>query len=934
MNTPNETEWARLTLNQDICQEIGFPQKGSCMNEEKIQRSQSDLLVFISSCQDSEMEPARNEAFRAIVEFPLTRPWAFEKMPASPQSAREHYLQNAADADFAIWLIGERTTQPVIDEIHTCVSVQGKLLAFKMPSRSRDKQTNKLIDDISDYAKWRTVECVDQLGVHIKAAISDEIVRSARDSATPPGHRTHLSESYALSIEQCKYSWTTLGVPDDIADQLSQDQSVGHRVVPPVQGIQMLIGDQGAGKTLAAQRIFQKAASDALDDSSKPFPVFVRARNLNGALKEHVESVTHGYAFPSVQGALVIIDGLDEVGKDRANRLLDDIEPYVKANPKLSAVITTRPLPGLKLIGQHVTLTELDENGTLSLISKVAGRTVELRELRSWHRSIQHAVTRPLFAVMIGSELRKHRFLSWANPAELIERVATRALDEAGPRQDEVDKLLQDLAVRALNSGESVDAWRVSSRRATQGLLIDSRLVAEEAGKLDFILPIFREWFAARALVEGAISLDEIQPNSVRWVIPIAIAINSENESLGRCIMTRLAYSDPGMASLVLEETERTGPPSIGGEALPTGTAHEVGSQIHQAMKDWGRGVGALTPVICPVTNDGRICTLGIFKGPRMITTSWYRGTEQMAPVVDIPTHFNPLKYNPDWSRTRLTAVRSTRTWPWFLTKEMLVASLSKELKSRKLALQSVDAVREFAHEFASAVTPRGFESQTQANIGDVVRYIDERTTTLASLGIGGFDFSSEDIRLIRRHLVQLSADGEEFISDPWPGPNLTGPWIGGRRRWYGDFSEQQLLERTKAVYGAALRIYKDIVDSWLGAFAKSLRLNSLLPVRLEGRLIIPRPSVERNEQPFLDWWPRPVGDREESQVAFELGDLDHINQHAILDMIESAKQECFNHGYGFWSSRSALHVSGFRPATELAHRWLVDEMRELNWAT
>ena len=125
-------------------------------------------------------------------------------------------------------------------------------------------------------------------------------------------------------------------------------------------------------------------------------------------------------------------------------------------------------------------------------------------------------------------------------------------------------------------------------------LLKDSRLVSEDAGKLDFTLPIFREWFAARALVEGAISLDEIQPNSVRWVIPIAIAINSENESLGRCIMTSLAGSDPGLASLVLEETERTGPPSIGTEALPKGTAYEVGSQVHQAMNDWGRGVATI----------------------------------------------------------------------------------------------------------------------------------------------------------------------------------------------------------------------------------------------------------------------------------------------------------------------------------------------------
>ena len=51
---------------------------------------------------------------------------------------------------------------------------------------------------------------------------------------------------------------------------------------------------------------------------------------------------------------------------------------------------------------------------------------------------------------------------------------------------------------------------------------------------------------------------------------------------------------------------------------------------------------------------------LVISLGPRMITTSWYRGTEQMAPVVDIPTHVNLFEYNPDWSGTGITTVRST----------------------------------------------------------------------------------------------------------------------------------------------------------------------------------------------------------------------------------------------------------------------------------
>ena len=150
------------------------------MNEEKIPRSESDLLVFISSCQDAEMEPARQAAFRAIDEFPLTRPWAFENMPASSQFAREHYLNNAAKADFVIWLIGGRTSQAVIDEIHTCMSTQGRLLPFKLPSGFRDEQTERLLKEISGYAKWHPVKSADRLGEHVIAAISDDIVRAAQ----------------------------------------------------------------------------------------------------------------------------------------------------------------------------------------------------------------------------------------------------------------------------------------------------------------------------------------------------------------------------------------------------------------------------------------------------------------------------------------------------------------------------------------------------------------------------------------------------------------------------------------------------------------------------------------------------------------------------------------------------------------------------------
>ena len=187
------------------------------MNIENIPQSESGLLVFISSRQSEEMTAPRRDAFRAIEEFPLTHPWAFEDMPASSEAAREHYMRYVSQANFVIWLVGRETTPAVADEIHACVAVQGRLLAFLLPSDVRDEQTNKLIDEVSQYAKWSMVEFPDSLGAHIKAALHDEIVRALR-SSEPPGRLSWLNGQREETTYRSKRSWTSLGVPEDIAE--------------------------------------------------------------------------------------------------------------------------------------------------------------------------------------------------------------------------------------------------------------------------------------------------------------------------------------------------------------------------------------------------------------------------------------------------------------------------------------------------------------------------------------------------------------------------------------------------------------------------------------------------------------------------------------------------------------------------------------------
>ena len=907
----------------------------SSLSTGNIPQSESGLMVFISSRQSKEMMAARREADRAIDDFPLTRPWAFENMPASSEAARKHYLRYASGADFVIWLVGDETSQPVVDEIHACMGVQGRLLVFLLPSASRDESTSELLSEVSKYTTWHKVESLDALGSHIWAALHDETVRAVR-SPVSPGRIPQLKRQLAESISRSKRSWTSLGVPEDIADELARDNSVGHMLSIPSPGTTMVSGDQGVGKTLALQRLHQVAIDKSLSDSSQPYPIFMKARDIIGALGNYVERVAGKFTFPAVQSVLVLVDGLDEIGTDSARRLLDDAFPYVEAHENMSLVFTTRPLPDIEAVGQWIEVPHLDEEKALNLVSRVAGRTVTVGEMWGWSESVRDAASRPLFAVMIGAELRKgSRFLG-VRPIDLVARLAGEVLRDAGSH-DEVDPLLQTLAVKSTVSGETVPRSEVSPNRSRQNLLLSSRLVSEEDGRFDFTLPIFREWFAARTLAEGTFTLEEILPLTERWVVPLAMAVNAEYESAGDLLMGALARLDPGMAGLVLQECKDVR--DWDDERSSLGTAEDVGRQVRKAMEDWSTGIGELMPEIGPVTADGSISTLGIGVSDSRVTTSWYRGTEDMPSLVPIPKRDGSLSRRRNWPRVRSTSVLPERVWPWVITKRELADTLSRRLASRRLALISNDAIRELAYDFACSVGRQQWPRTSEITIGEVLNFIDSHIGRgTVSLGVGHTMYKSAELRMVRVHLADLAASGEQFIPDPWPCPDKASPL--NRRSWrlYERYTEQRLLARTQAVYGAALRIYADMVHAWFQPFDNRLRFNKLLPVKLMGRLTAPQQeegytrSDGRPEEPILVWWPHPIDVSEESQVAFEVDPGTPTSREDARQLIDSARAASYARSGEHFSEMTGLHVFDSRAATEMAHGWLIGELGRIGW--
>ncbi len=922
---------------------VKHPRERREMNAKQIRPSEDPLQVFISSRQDpkdEEMFRARSLAIEEVDRFPVTKAWAFEDAPASSEAARDRYVRNAGRADVVIWLIGSTTTTPIVEEIGACMRARGKLLAFMIPANERDDETEALIRRVSNYATWKTVEHVDDLPDHIRASLTDEILQRHRDPA-PVNHDLYLRQKLRESISDTRRLWATLGVPEDIAGELAEDHSVGHKLTIPTTGTLTVNARQGSGKTLAAHRLFQLALQHRLHDHFQPLPVFLNARNISGDLKDHIEGYIREHGPVYTQRVLVIIDGLDETGRSKANQLLNQAQSYTDANGNVSAVVITRPLPGLSLTAEEYTLPQCSEEEFLSIASRVAGRDVRQSEIpfREYRTRL------PLFATIVGAYLRQPMPKWGRAPSQMVSEMVRQALGDSLDDLGDAAELLKTLAVASISSGESVDKTLVATKTSDQVRVANSRIVVEEDGKFDFTLAIFREWFAARAIVERSISFEEIELKSDRWVVPLAIAINSENPNTGREIMERLASSDPGMAGLVLDEVKHNWSHNWSEEehskSFPSGTAIEIGTSIRKAMEDWNDGLGPLMPALGMQAKAGGIPTLGIEVRSGWVTTSWYGGDEELPPVVQLPKDLLDRydRHYEGWPSLTSRGIESTRVWPWSITHDELSRSLSEQLKSFSLALEFTVGFHEFAYEFTSHLRGADFEARDIGTPTDLIDYIDQWIRHLqgdprssVTFGRSGYSFTVPELELFKERVSDHVGKGTDILVDPWPQPDKE--WPPGRTggMWFERYTEERLLQRTNAIFNGALEIYNLIVERWLPAFNRRNQMTYMLPFRMSGELRLRESSKpnDRKEAALIHWseW---VDDAVDSGVFIEMGGKGRTFDDKTRKRIQAAQERFAEQGKPHYSGWGVLHGYEPRPATTLAHEWLTHDLRTLH---
>ena len=761
-----------------------------------------------------------------------------------------------------------------------------------------------------------------------------------------PHHRPGTSRLAALeselkwSISACKESFIALGVNADIAAELANDADVGRVLEVPEPGLHLLLGDQGSGKSLASRRLFQRAVTDVIDDPSLPFPIFFEAREIREPVRRLIAERCLGNVDPHQQPALVVVDGIDEMGSKDATRLLRDLEIYADANPKVRILTTARPLPGLHRPPSIVKIPELDTDQAAQLIQRVAGDDMGPLNLARWRHSVREAAKLPLFAIMIGAWLCRHSGHVRLSGYALVEDVAREALRESTANSEDADRLLQLLGVGTISCGGNVRPHEVTRVAAQQHILNDSRLVREIRGTIDFALPIFREWYAARAILEGTVSLADIDLTSDRWGIPLSIVAHSDDDAMARASMEALALTNLGMASMVLKDNAPTTSSDDFGPSLPS-DATAIGEEIRRAMEVWQVALGPLFNALGPIDPAGKVPALGVCLDHDHLITGWYQGVDPVEPVVEFPAVRNPFRHHgtreeardwPVW--TGRLGIPENGLWSWILTKDELVERLKEAMDGQQLAYVAQEAVQELVWEFALDNIRRGSRHQGPIPVQAAL----DKVNTLLSYGasllfpIGRRQYSRDEMIAVRDHLDDLLQQGEEELFEPWPAADLrlSSPSIWSR------YSDERLLDRVTRIYSAALRIYEAMVNSWFSSFT-GLRLSSLLPVRIEGTLTT---YDERYDVPMpsLSWYPTILPTGEESRVEFQLGPSNASQDDAYRYFKDQGSAFAGLRGGNperaplFYIFFEMLKDSSSRPATELAHKWLGEDLKRLGW--
>lgn len=706
-----------------------------------------------------------------------------------------------------------------------------------------------------------------------------------------------------------------------------------------------LSGPVGSGKSDTAERWLLEIAHSFKASETFSIPVWLRADEISGTFENAVWTEL-GSAAPAVRSDLdagIVIDGMDERSAT-PDALALEAKVFAAAHPRSRILLTTRE-GAISGNVRTIPVTELTLEEAEHLIARVSGR--QRVYTYDWPKSLRASITRPLFAILAAVQLVDN---SVATPAALIRSAAELGAQGSIPTAE-----LRKLAVALTWAGKAVDPL-VALPGVSHASLMQSRLIVFERSRCRFALPVFEQWFAAEALLEGQVSVDTITGNLLtfaKWRYVLAACLASGTRETVDPVMNRIAQWNPGAIGWLVKESLSAGLGTVNGAIVEDWRVE--GERIWTATKSITEGLGLPTALLVrprqaisgDVTDPFAMLSLNIRTDSRRIAQNWRLRTPNRRRLTNEFVQWLPPK--DDYITAKEGAPTDSENWLWRWVFDDLAGDFSRSLNEQKSTAlvpgKGVVARERVAWICREVLTGRYADSGSTRD--KVLKRIEgaflsvstehgQEALERAAFGFGGrASFTSGELR----EVISALEEDENAGDDIWPGPDLPrGGWV------WSDYSKERMLERVAAIYEGAMTAYEEIRSSLLSSFGLTLGHAALFPANIVGTLRYDTDDQTLGGGPVLSYSIRPItlepgrttGISGTALITYSKPDDPLIEfQEALRELEAHFAENPESAVFGSAEySQTALEVFHRRPATYIALDWLWSDLSQLGWAT
>lgn len=716
----------------------------------------------------------------------------------------------------------------------------------------------------------------------------------------------------------------------------------------PVDGVVVLIGDFGSGKSEAAEAWHRHGIENLVANDDMPFPAWLSARETFGQPLEGVVERQLGAIWRHGRGASIAIDGLDEIDPVAAQFLLESARTLAMTYTNVRVLLTARPGILSPTPEEETMALLLTADEAIGLVELAGGKS---RATWHWTANMRATVTRPFFALAAGAMLGRDEAVG--GEADLIRGLVEDALAKGTERSVvtsvETRAVLENLAVGLTRTGE--EGLLFSQRQIARS----SRLVADRGdGSVTFSLPIFQHWFAAQAILTGDVSAadvvtDVLSFNRWRWAAAVAV-LSAPNPMVVDDLLATWVGGNPGAAAWIMNEAftgHRDWRTGDGGD-LDTRTS---GARLLRALRTWTDSLGPFAKGVLPFPLVQGPVGLGVTVSGHRLDVALSTSRAAADYVTEIPPGVHPLAAppTPGWLAWSSGAAPQGDGWPWEMVRKTIAKATAKKL-SRDPFLGAPDGIwaRERRFDLARHLLNRGSLFHGDLPAADVRTLAKETVEAMGQdrnvrISFGGRTAypGAEFADLI----AWIDASGSAQVLSSLPERdvlNSPGGFI------WDQYSPQRLMEFEAEVYGQACEAYDEAMahsfarlgwsmpSSAFAPFGVILELNFDKGVRIGN---IPALTVMRVPMTLMPQV-APSGD----EVIWSAGGRsvatttqgkqadDHRRHFATLEMIRSwlAQENRGPSGGLGWSSSGADDMSKVRPVSNVAAQWLWNDLKSL----